>query len=250
MPGWVDVVVQLRELQSEELMQFEDSLASNAVTRLVSAGFSPERDRTKAILSPAAKHIDVYHGWGLHPLAHIETDVGQWHHDLECLSPQFIGEVGLDKRCLDKLSWQGQITRAQIGIDFAAEFDLPLLWHSVQATQRSVELIKDASRRGVRGIWHSFYGSVETARQLVDLGWKLGVGPSLLKPSAHRLRETLRAIPVCNLLLESDWPQPHGTYCLKLVGETLATLTGVSVEDLQSQLEENFFDLIAKVKPS
>ena len=244
MAGWIDVVTQLRDLSPSRLIQLENSLVLNEVSAVVSAGFSPSRDSMRLTFSNAARGIKIYHGWGLHPFAHIEIKSDRWHQEIECLQPDFIGEVGLDKRCLDAIDWQAQVERAQIGIDLAEAFKLPLLWHSVQATQRAMALVKGASRRGVRGIWHNFHGSVETAKELVDVGWKLGVGPAFLKPNAHRLRNTLRALPVASLVLESDWPQPHGDYSLRLVGEGLANFVDVPIEHLKSQLEENFFDLL------
>ena len=244
MSGWVDVVVQLRELSEGQVLQLEESLQTNSVFAVLSAGFSPSRDRVKVTLSETCKNIKVYHGWGIHPFAHIETQPEQWRREIESLQPHFIGEVGLDKRCLGTLDWDAQVDRARFGIELACEFGLPLLWHSVQATQRSMELISFASRQGVRGVWHNFHGSVETARQIVGLGWKLGVGPALLKEGAHRLRGTLKGLPVTSFMLESDWPQPRGSYQLDRVGESLARLVGFPVERLKIQLQENFFDLI------
>ena len=129
-------------------------------------------------------------------------------------------------------------------IELALEFRLPLLWHSVHATERSLKLMREAAKVGVRGLWHGFHGSREVASVVTGLGWKIGVGPSLLRDKNERLRTLVKALPLESILLESDWPQPRGSYSLKMVGQALASLRDLHVEDLQVALRNNFFDLV------
>ena len=244
--GWCDAIVQLRELGPAELNAFESALRDNDVSVVVSAGFSPKRDLQKVQLCTRPGLIELYHGWGLHPSASLELNHREFQKDIESFAPDFIGELGLDKRCLETLAWSDQVERAQMGIELALEFRLPLLWHSVHATQRSLELIEAAASRGARGVWHSFHGSLETAKRLVDLGWKIGVGPGLLRPKAHRLGSVLRSLPRASLLLESDWPQPRGSYNLGGLGTLLAEVLDVDSFSLREELRASFFDLLGK----
>jgi len=61
------------------------------------------------------------------------------------------------------------------------------------------------------GIAHAFSGSLETARQLIGLGFALGIGGVITFPEARRLAEVVRAVPSEWLVLESDAPDlpPH-----------------------------------------
>ena len=104
--------------------------------------------------------------------------------------------------------------------------------------------MREAAKVGVRGLWHGFHGSREVASVVTGLGWKIGVGPSLLRDKNERLRTLVKALPLESILLESDWPQPHGSYSLKMVGQALASLRDLEVGDLQVALRNNFFDLV------
>jgi len=244
--GWCDSLVQLRELSALQLNAFEDAIVSNGVSLVVSAGFSPKRDLQKVQFCTRPGLIELYHGWGLHPSASLELNPREFQKDIESFAPDFIGEIGLDKRCLDVLGWREQIERAQTGIELALQFKRPVLWHSVHATQRSLALIEAAAKRGATGTWHSFHGSLETARRLVELGWKIGVGPGLLRPKAHRLHAILKNLPMTSLLIESDWPQPRGSYNVASLGSRLAEILGVDSSSLREQLRKNFFDLLGE----
>lgn len=242
--GWVDCLVQLRAIPQEERSQFKTTLVNNHVSAVVSAGYAPSRDREPALLDNETDRIKIYHAWGFHPEVRALWDHDTYRKVIQTLRPSFIGEVGLDKRFLETVDWETQESRAMRAIELAREFRLPLLWHSVHATERSLKLIKEAARVGVQGLWHGFHGSREVASALIGLGWKIGVGPSLLGEKNERLRGLMKSLPLESILLESDWPQPHGPYSLKMVGQALATLRDLKVEDLQAALWNNFFDLV------
>jgi TatD DNase family protein len=53
---------------------------------------------------------------------------------------------------------------------------------------------------------HSFSGSLDQARRLVDLGFLLGVGGPVTYPRARRLRAVVAEMPLETLLLETDAP--------------------------------------------
>ena len=245
--GWVDCLVQLRSIATEDRSLFKKTLVENHVSAVVSAGYAPGRDQERALLSNERDLIKIYHAWGFHPEVQCFGDHDSYRKMIQSLEPSFIGEVGLDKRCLETVDWKTQESRAMLAIELAREFRLPLLWHSVHATERSLKLIREAARTGVKGLWHGFHGSREVASILAGLGWKLGVGSSLLWEQNERLRTLVKAVPLESILLESDWPQPHGSYSLKIVGQALATLRDLKVEDLQAALWNNFFDLVDTV---
>ena len=58
----------------------------------------------------------------------------------------------------------------------------------------------------VKGVIHAFPGSKEEARQVVDLGWKIGVGGAVTYPGSKRLRDVVRFVPIEALVLETDCP--------------------------------------------
>ena len=242
--GWIDCLVQLRSIEKQLRSRFKTTLIDNEVSAIVSAGYAPVRDQEPVSLSGETDKIKVYHAWGCHPEVRCFWDHESYRKMIQALKPSFIGEVGLDKRCLESVDWVTQESRAMRAIELALEFRLPLLWHSVHATERSLKLMREAAKVGVRGLWHGFHGSREVASVVTGLGWKIGVGPSLLRDKNERLRTLVKALPLESILLESDWPQPHGSYSLKMVGQALASLRDLEVGDLQVALRNNFFDLV------
>jgi TatD DNase family protein len=120
-----------------------------------------------------------------------------------------IGEVGLDGQAGPDLATQEQVFRQMIGI--ARETGRPLLLHMRQATGRMLELLRAERAFEVGGIAHAYSGSLETARQLIALGFALGIGGVATFPEAVRLGEVVKEVPAEWLVLETDAPDlaPH-----------------------------------------
>lgn len=143
---------------------------------------------------------------GLHPLfldVHQSDDLDRLRRRIERQRPQAIGECGLDFHSpeLDR-DWQMTLFEAQLAL--AVEYDLPVIVHA----RKAVEAVLQAIRRhpGVRGVVHSYGGSPEQAAQLWQLGFCLGLGGPLTYPGAHRLHRLVQAMPLEQLLLETDAP--------------------------------------------
>lgn len=160
-----------------------------------------------------AAEFGLHPAYGLHPIFLVE------HRDehLDMLAdwlarekPVAVGECGLDffVEGLD-LDFQRRLFRRQL--EFAAEFDLPLVLHA----RRAVDEVIAALRRigGLRGVVHSFSGSTEQANQLWKLGFCLGFGGPITYERASRLRSIVASMPLEFLLLETDSPdQPLAAY--------------------------------------
>lgn len=149
-----------------------------------------------------------------------------------------IGEVGLDRRTGPDPAIQETAFREMIGIARAA--GLPLLLHSRGATGRLLEILRRERAAEVGGIAHAFSGSLEVARQLIELGFALGIGGVVTFPEARRLAEVVRVVPAEWLVLESDAPDlpphPHRGQAnrpewLTLIAARVAALRGWSAAD-------------------
>lgn len=155
----------------------------------------------------------LHPAYGLHPLllerhrdAHLE-ELADW---LERERPVAVGECGLDF-FVDGLDRQRQQQVFEAQLALAREHDLPVVVHA----RRAVEAVIAAIRRhpGVRGVVHSYAGSVEQARQLYDLGFMIGLGGPVTYERARRLRRIAAAVPLDQLLLETDAPdQPDAAH--------------------------------------
>jgi TatD DNase family protein len=121
--------------------------------------------------------------------------------------PPAIGECGLDF-FVEGLDAQAQRLYFNGQLELAREFDLPLVIHA----RRSVEEVILSLRKigGLRGIVHSYSGSEEQARLLVDMGFLLGIGGPVTYERARRLQRLARDLPLDALVLETDAPDQPG----------------------------------------
>ncbi len=148
----------------------------------------------------------LFAAYGLHPMylhAHREEHLAQLHDWIQRERPVAVGECGLDffVEDLDPVA-QAQYFDGQLRL--ARDFDLPVIVHA----RRAVDAVIAAIRRigGLRGVVHSFPGSLEQARQLAQAGFLLGLGGPVTYERANRLRKLAATMPLEWLLLETDSP--------------------------------------------
>ena len=165
---------------------------------------------------PALKQLCVanaglYPAYGLHPMyldqhqpVHL-VELRQW---IERERPPAIGECGLDF-FVEGLDAQAQRLYFLGQLQLARDFDLPLVIHA----RRSVEEVILSLRRigGLRGIVHSYSGSEEQARLLVDMGMLIGIGGPVTYERARRLQRIAKDLPLDALVLETDSPDQPGS---------------------------------------
>lgn len=149
-----------------------------------------------------------------------------------------IGEVGLDRQAGPSLAIQEEVFRQMIRI--ARATGRPLLLHCRGATARLLTVLRAERAAEIGGIAHAFSGSLETARQLIDLGFALGIGGVVTFPEARRLAEVVRSVSAEWLVLETDapdlTPHPHRGKAnrpewLTLIATRVAALRDWTVEE-------------------
>lgn len=150
-----------------------------------------------------------------------------------------IGEIGLDGVAGPALDEQEEVFREQLQIVLEAK--LPVLLHCRKATGRVLDILREMQiGQQVGGIWHGFSGSVQTAQELVTLGFKIGIGPILLRESARKLPQAVLELPDVALVLETDAPDmiesPLG---LLDVAKKLAELKGWTLEKTKQVTGDN-----------
>lgn len=160
-----------------------------------------------------------------------------------------IGEIGFD------YYWdttfkdeQREVFRRQL--DLAAELNLPVMIHSREATEDTLNVLKTAR---VRGVIHCFNGSKEVAQQYLQMGFYLGIGGVLTFKNC-KLSETLEVVPLDRLVLETDGPYlaptPHRgerneSRLMIHVAERLAQVYNCSVEQIIETTSRNARQLFA-----
>jgi TatD DNase family protein len=158
----------------------------------------------------AARVRWAHAAYGLHPMylaEHRDADLQSLAYWVEREQSVAIGECGLDYY-LPELDRRQQTELFVAQIRLAKALDLPLIIHA----RRAVDDVLQQLRRhgGVRGVVHSFAGSLQQAQQLFDLGFLLGIGGPVTYQRARRLRRVVQQMPDEALLLETDAPDQPG----------------------------------------
>jgi len=114
-----------------------------------------------------------------------------------------IGEIGLDfYHSTDDKSAQIDLFSEQLKI--AQHAQLPVLLHVRKAHDQTISLLKKYPVQG--GIVHAFNGSLQQAKQYLDLGFVFGIGGAITHLRATRLRSLFSELPLSSLVLETDAP--------------------------------------------
>ena len=164
-----------------------------------------------------------------------------------------IGETGLDyyrmgERAYEDMEWQRE--RFRIHIKAAIRSKKPLIIHTRSASNDTLQILKEEGANRVGGVMHCFTESLEMAKAAMDLGFYISFSGIVTFKSAKELHETCRYIPLDKMLIETDSPYlapvPHRGRVnepawVSHVGEFIAKLKGVSVEDVATHTTNNFF---------
>ena len=113
-----------------------------------------------------------------------------------------IGEIGLDYHW-DVTFKEQQHEALREQMRWAEQYDLPVMIHSRDATEDTLKILREFPT--VKGVMHCFSGSHEVAKQVVDMGYYLGIGGVLTFKNC-KLAEHLVGIPLERLVLETDAP--------------------------------------------
>ena len=89
-------------------------------------------------------------------------------------------------------------------LSFARERDLPVIVHDREAHGDCLAIVRQYP--GLRGVFHCYSGSAETASELLRLGWYLGFDGPVTYKNARKLPEVLAVCPPERILLETDSP--------------------------------------------
>mgnify|MGYP000910354845 FL=1 len=161
-----------------------------------------------------------------------------------------VGEIGLDYYW-DKTFVHEQKSAFRTQIEWSIQYRLPIVIHTRESTKDTIDIVKEYQSRGVRGVFHCFSGSLETAKQITDMGFYLGIGGVLTYKNAG-LQEVVQHIDLKHIVLETDAPYltpvPHRgkrneSAYVTLVAQKLAELKGVDLEEVENVTAENAMEL-------
>ena len=244
---------------AEDRDEILNGLPEAGIGIVINSGASVES--TKDTVELAKKYNHVYAAVGVHPseIAELDEDFMEWmkqHASWE--KTVAIGEIGLDYYW-DKEPEVQEKQRYWFGrqIELARETRLPIIVHSREAAADTMQVLKEHHAEEIPGVIHCFSYSKEMALEFIKMGYYIGVGGVVTFKNAKKLIETVEAIPLEHILLETDCPymapEPYrgkrnSSYYLTYVVEKIAELKGVTTEEVERVTEENARRLFSRVR--
>lgn len=189
----------------------------------------------------AQKYSYIYAAVGVHPESVDETPSDYREKLTELVKSsekvRAIGEIGLDYH-YENYDRDKQILFFRQQLELARELSLPVIVHSRNASEDTLDILKEYRPAGVV---HCFSGSAEVAREVIKLGMYIGFTGVLTFKNAKKALRALEAVPLDRLLLETDCPymapEPlRGRRCdssmICYTAEKAAQIKGVSTQEL------------------
>lgn len=157
-----------------------------------------------------------------------------------------IGEIGIDLHW-DKstLAIQQKVFRQQIA--WAKAHDLPIVIHCREAYNEVLEILHDEKGIKLRGILHCFTGTIEQARELISLGFYLGIGGVVTYKNSG-LDKVVEQLSIENLVLETDSPylapvpfrgKPNESSYLIHIAQKIADIKQIDVNEVADFTTKN-----------
>lgn len=208
----------------------------------------------------AEKYDRVYVAVGVHPsdIAGLTDENFSWIKK-QCRNPKVaaVGEIGLDYYW-DK---EEEVQKRQREwffrqIKLAEEENLPIIVHSRDAAEHTMEVMREAHAENIPGVIHCYSYSLEMAKEFIKMGYYIGVGGVVTFKNARKLKETVVGIPLERILLETDAPylapepnrgKRNHSGNLTYVAEMVAELKGITSREVEDVTRENARRLFSKV---
>ena len=160
------------------------------------------------------------------------------------------GEAGLDFHYnLSSPENQRRVFQRQIAL--AAALKLPLIIHSRQAEQEVLRLLQEA-KFALPVVFHCYTGSRADAEEILKRGYYISISGIVTFKNAEFLRDIVKIIPLQQIFTETDSPylapvpfrgKTNTPLRVTLVAEKVAAVKGVSLQQLNQAVNENFHRL-------
>ncbi len=232
-------------IYSEEFSSDRDEAIARAVTAGVSKIVLPNIDSStiKPMLDLTDSNPELFVPLiGLHPTS-VRED---FRHELHLIEDWYnkrsfsgIGEIGIDLYW-DKTFINEQIEAFRIQIGWAKKGGIPIIIHVRDSFTEVFEVLEKEKDKSLTGVFHSFTGNLAQAQQVIDLGFKIGIG-GIVTFRNSGLDKTVQQIDLKHILLETDspWlaPVPHRgrrneSAYITLIAGRIAHLHETSIEQV------------------
>ncbi|MBT6360285.1 MAG: TatD family hydrolase, partial [Candidatus Thioglobus sp.] len=168
---------------------------------------------------------------------HSQQELDYLEYLVKCNNPVAIGECGLDY--LKDIDKKIQLYFFNFQLSLAEKYKLPVIIHSVKATEDVIFLLKMHPK--ISGEIHGFSGSEDQAKQLTSMGFYLGFGLQILNKKSTKIRQIVKNCPLEFMLIETDDHQNPND--LQLVAQEIALLKQIPIDTITTQCDNNAISL-------
>lgn len=157
-----------------------------------------------------------------------------------------IGEIGTDLYW-DKTFWEQQCEAFRLQVEWAKQFQLPVVIHCRESMNQTIELVEQLQDGSLTGIFHCFTGSEEQAEKIVKLNFFLGIG-GVASFKKGGLDAVLPSVSLERIVLETDSPYlapvPHRgkrnePAYIPLIAQRVADIKQISIDEVQKVTTQN-----------
>ncbi len=221
-----------------------DISKKNNVNRFINNGCDDKSNRE--VLKLINKISNMYGAIGIHPenvKDYQAEDLKFVENNLDNPKVIAIGEIGLDYH-YDDYDKEEQIKLFEKELELAEKYNIPVIIHSRDATKDTLDILK---KYKVKGIIHSFSGSLEVAQEYIKMGYLIGVNGVITFKNA-KIKDVIENISLDNIVLETDSPyltpepfrgkQNNPSHILD-IAKFVCSLFDISLEELSKITNNN-----------
>ncbi|UPK69925.1 TatD family hydrolase [Chitinophaga filiformis] len=251
--NWIDTHAHLygEEFSADRTVMVERALAAG-VSRL----YLPNIDSTsiEGMLALEAQFPDnCFAMMGVHPCyinENVERELSVVREWLSKRPFKAIGEIGLDFYW-DTTYREQQYHAFRSQLELAREYNLPVAIHSRESTRECIDEVKALQDGRLSGVFHCFSGTLEEAKEIIDLGFYLGIG-GVVTFKKSGLDKILEDIDLQYVVLETDAPylapvpyrgKRNESAYIPLIGEKIADVKNLKIADVAAMTTNNALKL-------
>lgn len=250
---FVDTHCHIFKSDYDNIDEVLNNASNNNVKYYINNG--SDREYNKEVLELVKEYDNMYGALGIHPETvddYSLDDIGFIKNNLSNEKIVAIGEIGLDYH-YTKENKDEQIKLLEMQLFLAEEYNLPVIIHSRDATEDTINTLK---KFNCRGTIHSFSGSLETAKIYIKMGYLLGVNGVITFKNCN-IKDVIKEVGLDNIVLETDSPyltpvpyrgmQNNPSHILD-IAKFVSELYNVSLEELSYRTNENIKRMYERVK--
>lgn len=236
------------EAYGEKLDLLIKEIEEEGITHIVNP--SVDMESSKSAIELSKKYDIVYAAIGYHPSdidKFVDSDISKLEEMTKIDKVVAIGEIGLDYHYdgFDKKKQQEVFIKH---IELANRLNFPIIIHTRDAVQDTFDIIKEYKHPETPCVLHCFSQSLEMAKSYLDLGCKISFAGPVTFKNAKGLLDVAKYVLIDEMFIETDSPYltPHpyrgkknSPKYVKLVGNKIAELKGLSQEEVFEQTAKN-----------